>query len=377
MLRVGIQRKNYPEVRNILSLNNGLVDFQSVPMVSAIPQEFVAAAQVSAHFRTNMAVPQNPEMVNCFHFFNTIPLTEVPFVTTFETVTPRWFGVDDATWRMGMEILASDWCLRLFAISNNALNIQTATVLDKAPDLIDVIAGKTEVLYPPQVQGDESLIQKFSDPGPLRMAFIGGDLYTKGGLEMLRAIETLATEGADFHLHLVSDLRSRDETQAWNRNASARSREAQNIISRLPQHITHSDRLPHSNVMEILEDSHIALLPSFAETFGFAVLEAQASMCSVITTNQRAFTELNNNRIGWIIELPLAKHDNVDLRSFSEVSERCERGIEVSLREALSMNRMTLALKAYRSWERIGATHNPQVISGRLMRAYGSKDGSM
>ena len=50
----------------------------------------------------------------------------------------------------------------------------------------------------------------------------------------------------------------------------------------------------NSEVMNILKNTHVGLLPTYADTYGYSVLEAQSFGCPVITTNIRAMPEINN-----------------------------------------------------------------------------------
>ena len=57
-------------------------------------------------------------------------------------------------------------------------------------------------------------------------------------------------------------------------------------------------------MLELLSGSHIGLLPSFAETYGYVVLEMQAAGVPVVTTDIRAFSEVNPDECGWRIRTP-------------------------------------------------------------------------
>lgn len=80
--------------------------------------------------------------------------------------------------------------------------------------------------------------------------------------------------------------------------------EALKIISRYQSNIKHYVRLPNQEVLKLLKNTHVGLLPTWADSFGYSVLEAQAAGCPVITTDVRAHPEINNNEIGWVMEVP-------------------------------------------------------------------------
>jgi glycosyltransferase involved in cell wall biosynthesis len=52
--------------------------------------------------------------------------------------------------------------------------------------------------------------------------------------------------------------------------------EAKAIISRHPDRILHFTGIPNSEVIDLLKRTHVSLLPTWAETYGYSVLEAQA-----------------------------------------------------------------------------------------------------
>ncbi|WP_241627814.1 glycosyltransferase, partial [Rosenbergiella epipactidis] len=54
-----------------------------------------------------------------------------------------------------------------------------------------------------------------------------------------------------------------------------------------------------------MSKSHIGLLPTWADTYGYSLLEFMAAGCPVISTNVRALTEINSSDRGYIINLPL------------------------------------------------------------------------
>ncbi|MFH4294310.1 glycosyltransferase, partial [Acinetobacter baumannii] len=67
----------------------------------------------------------------------------------------------------------------------------------------------------------------------------------------------------------------------------------------------------NNKVIEMIREHHIGLFPTWADTFGYSVLEFQACGCPVISTDVRALSEINNNDIGWLI--------NVDKNKYGEI----------------------------------------------------------
>jgi glycosyltransferase involved in cell wall biosynthesis len=117
--------------------------------------------------------------------------------------------------------------------------------------------------------------------------------------------------------------------------------------------------------LELLQESHIALLPTYADTYGYFVLEAQATGCPVISTNIRALPEINPPHCGWNIEIPLDKRNNAQLKTLAErdeVSIAIESGLEKSLRECL--NDPSIAERKGRS--AISRVINEHAVSDRV-----------
>ena len=56
--------------------------------------------------------------------------------------------------------------------------------------------------------------------------------------------------------------------------------------------------------MALLRSGDVALLPTFHDSYGYAVLEGQALGCPVITADVAALPEINDNERGWMIEVP-------------------------------------------------------------------------
>jgi glycosyltransferase involved in cell wall biosynthesis len=61
-----------------------------------------------------------------------------------------------------------------------------------------------------------------------------------------------------------------------------------NFIQKNSDWINYFPQLPNHEVLELMKKSHVGLLPTYADTYGYSVLEFQAAGCPVITTNVRA-----------------------------------------------------------------------------------------
>lgn len=374
--RVGLQRHTYAEERTITSVNHRRVDFIEVESdFTSLPPEVIAALEASPAMRANSICPVPDPQIDCYHFFNAIPLNDVPFITTFETSLPRWMGTDLDTWRFGVEILASRNCRRLFALSGAAFDFLRKSLHRFGPDLVTRVMTKVDILYPPQpYEADADYTSKFSRT-PLEFVFVGRDFLQKGGYEMMLAFEQLMTLGVDMHVHVVTSLAPPKnlEPAPWNIEADRRLARCIGIFEKFPRSLFHRAELTNSEVLALFAHAHVGLLPSFRETFGYVVLEAQSRGCPMITTRQRAFPEINNALTGWLIDLPdgyEAMFEPGRREVFEEVSSSLTRDLMATLTTIVAEGNEALIARAERARARISRFHNPEEIANRIYSFY-------
>ena len=286
--------------------------------------------------------------------FNTIRIDGGPFVVFFETTLPRISKNRLILSFLQNRALGGNNCLGMIAISECARDLQLVKHGANA---------KLSVLHPPQRvlvnNGEES---RWNNLDPVRFCFVGRDFCRKGGAEILRAFDALKTE--DWHLTIVSSLSVDDyATQYTKQEQHSISQEISTILNKRKNQITWHASLPNKHVLEVMRTSHIGLLPTWHDTYGYSVLEFQASGCPVITTDVRALPEINNNKCGWIIPIgekfgakisPLKSH--VQRKAFSLELAHNLREI---LNEILGSPRNLLRLKSQACIARIQAQHDP------------------
>jgi glycosyltransferase involved in cell wall biosynthesis len=363
---------SYPEIRNITSLNLDRVSYEVVPSDFSKEPAVQAQRERSSLFSEYVTCPVSEQRIDCYHYFNSIPLNGVPFVCTFESTVPRWWGVDDDTWQRGIDILCSDSCRKLFAISRNAGELMRSFLSKYSTNVANQIMGKVEALYPPQAIHAAANSGKFNSDGPLKIAFVGADFYRKGGYEFVCAIDDLLAFGLDLHVQIVSNLTPRQEDYPWNQDAEARANHTREILHRYPDRIMFHSGMTASEVWDAFANSHLAVLPSFHDTFGFSVLEAQSALCPVITTNQRAFPEINDDEIGWIVALPVDNFNQVSLRpeAFPGLSRTLQEKLYHLILSIVNTPRIQIREKAERARERIRQTNDPTAVASRLYSLY-------
>lgn len=147
---------------------------------------------------------------------------------------------------------------------------------------------------------------------------------------------------------------------------------ARQIISEKPEWLEYYDELPYSEVLELLKQVDVGLLPTWADTYGLSVLEAQASGCPVITTDVRALPEINNNRVGWLIRVPkdeLGEAIYITEADRHKLSQIIQEGLESTIRKIVA-DPSVIAQKGQAAMERIRVEHNPQDYAEKLRQIY-------
>ena len=164
----------------------------------------------------------NLNRVDILHLFNSISFGRTPWITTFETIVPRFkttlachhgetpdFSslINEKQIIMALEVLSNDSCRKLIAMSECNLNIQKE-FLRHFPQYRSEIEHKLTYLHPPQ----ETLIGNYESKhlaldGQISFAFVGGDFFRKGGMEILETFRDLRkNNGYNLRLAIVSSL---------------------------------------------------------------------------------------------------------------------------------------------------------------------------
>lgn len=316
-LKIGHAARQYPEVRNIIGCVEGASyhlcrDYYSLlrrcgPLLGVDPSSdrFFDQQFQFRDFGFNR--------VDCLHLFNGINYSRTSWVTTYETLIPRFRHVltnhtsdtdkvrsSEATKR-ALSLLASDQCKGLIALSDSARQIQ-GRFLSHFPEFKDRIESKTVVLHPPQkplVDAGVELTFPHEKNGTVTFMLVGHHFFRKGGEEIVGALAEIRRRGnTDLRLVIVSRLQPDAYASSSDAGDVARIR---SLIAENGEWIEHHEVLGQGGVLEKMRTCDVGLLPSYAETYGYAVLEFQACGRPVITTNVRAFPEINSDDRGWLI----------------------------------------------------------------------------
>ena len=198
-------------------------------------------------------------------------------------------------------------------------------MLDEYPALADSIKSKMRIVHPPQQLLVAAVTDKPVDSDRVKLIFVGRDFYRKGGAEIVLAVSELVESGIisadDIDVTLIGDLGKRDNYVHGEFKDDMQFYERIESIVKDLSCISHFASLPNGQVMEKFISSHIGLLPTWGDTYGYSVLEMQACGCPVITTSVRALTEINPSESGWMIDVPCNKFKEIVISSYDDKEE--------------------------------------------------------
>jgi len=315
------------------------------------------------------------------HLFNSVSFSGSPWLSTFETTVPffrqeieEYLGAgmnfsavqNKRKLSKGIQACAADSCKALIALSKCSMKIQL-DLITNYPEYEARIKSKLVQLYPPQELLVEMFEQKpVATDNKLKFMFVGREFYRKGGLEILRCFEKLAST-YQFELIIVSELRNDIPSIIPNEFEI----EARQIIEKYNGGwLSYYKELDNSAVLNLMKSSHVGLLPTYSETFGFSVLEFQACGCPVISTDVRALPEINNSDIGWIISTG-EKTPHFEITNIQKIIS--DKLIESTLKKIITdifENRDQIKKKAELSIRQISDQHSPSTFSELLTTLY-------
>ena len=240
------------------------------------------------------------------HVFDGVCKTNRKWVSSFEYTLPSW--TDNSVVlkqkysryiKKLFKKIAKDNCVAILPMSQWAYRSQIEFMKEFQIENADVIERKMKVLYPPQkLIVDKIDKNKFLNIETLKFIFVGNEFFRKGGYEVYTAIKKIYKQHS-VKLILIGDL-YKDFSDAF----IPQDVNIEKILLELQSsdYIEYYEKLPNNEVLNLMKECHVGLLPTFGDTFGFSVLEMQAAGVPVITTNMQALAEINNDAVGWIID---------------------------------------------------------------------------
>lgn len=325
-VKIGTNNIGYPERRNFTDLPFSNFEFKKVYGVNKILDQltFKWFGKSKKEYHNFHRVPDLSN-VKLYHFFNAISNTKKPWFVTHEYVLPRY----NANIEKGLSYLAQDSCKQIIAFCENAYNAQQFFLQDY-PYIEKSITPKMTILHPGQQLYDASIIQRIID-APLEFTFVGVDFFRKGGVELIKACKRLKDEGFQFKLNLVTKF----HRSGWKdfHITDGDVLDAKKSVGLLEDVIDHYGYLSSYDVKALFSRSHLCILPTYAETYGYVVLEAQACGCPVISTNIPPLNEINDNSMGWLLDVPLTEREGV--KTSDTYSQNGLRQFSARLEESL------------------------------------------
>ncbi len=376
-IKIGYIDNSYSSDRNFLNLNPDNVHFSRIYDFT-ITHRVLRKMGIKYRFGlkevfSNYYQGFKISSVDLVHLYNRLSLSDKPWVTTYETRIPYWTPRTsfEKRWykKYGVNQLKKESCKKIIAISQNAYDLQCA-YMEKENAWTKEITDKMTVLHPAQELIVPSWEEKNVSPnGPLKIIIVGHQFYIKGGNELLQAFDQLVSEGADIELTIVSSLLPDTDSLHTSREDIEY---ANKIIDKYGRRITHHTSLPNDEVLQLFKKSHLSILSSYSETYGFSVLEAQAAGCPVVTTDIRVFPENNNDDCGWMIRVP-QYDDGYGIYGTKEQEKQYSDILVTELKNIFTEilnNPSLLRKKGNNAIERIRQEHDPTQTAAKLFEIY-------
>ena len=385
---VGISNDKYPEKRTIIVNNNvEYVNFKLNNFYYYINLLNMKILHKRKSFIFKPLRTSGKDQVDIFHVFNEVALTSRKWIATFETELPRILpqksGLKSDNYpeldRLALALIANN-CLALIALSGAAYRMEKR-LFERRPELEKAIMEKTVVMHPPQTL-HVTHREKRPPHQPLHFVFIGNEFYRKGGGEVVRAFSELVEEKLikpeQVKVTLIGDLEKKaNYAHGKHQDDSLFSSETEKLIGRysLFEQIRF---MPNDQVLSLLQRADVGLLPTWAETYGFSVLEMQSCGCPVITSNVRALPEINPETAGWQVINPL--DEDLDYRVTSvEVRDALRQQIVTQLKTiilSIVQDPDQISRKAAAAIERIKTEHDISAYQQKLQALYALQGAS-
>lgn len=277
-----------------------------------------------------VAAPGLP--VDLVHAHNRIPLGTSRLIMSFESALPRRYAFkdDNAVVRTMTNAIRSRRCRRIVGMSHFARRLFVEQHQD-AP-YFDDLNAKCMVRHPSLPLTDNPDTLDLTEDGPLRLAFVGGHFGRKGGCVSVRIAELAHERSLPINVTIISNLEVGDAI--WVDPTTEGFFDPYFDLLKLPT-VSFLGTQPNTVVHETLAASHFALLPTFADTFGYSAIEAMADHTPVIGTDVCALPEFIEDGLNGML-LPIetttagawagenygARGDAAYARRFSEETDR-------------------------------------------------------
>lgn len=387
MKSIGYTSDSYPEKRTIIEGNlhplkklKSLNTYFPQTVVKRIP---ILGGNIDTFFKE---IIFNANGVEGLHLFNSVTSKNIPWISTFETYIPRTTAtafleneVTDSKLEKSkdkiekhLKLIANENCKKIISLSKENLKMEQY-LLEQFPKYKADIEKKMIQLNPPQVKlMERKEVEEKRINSILKFLFVGKDFIRKGGREIVDVFFKIKEETSfDFDLTIVSLGKVSNYAFGKYQDTEEEMEEIKRKMDST-EWINFYESVENKKLLKMMKTSDIGLLPTWADTYGFSVLEFQASGCPVITTNVRALPEINNQNVGWMIDLPIDYFGKINIDSNEKKKE-----LRRDLQEALKLtiidileNTDQIKEKSLRSYDQVTENHSVENYMQKLSEIY-------
>lgn len=309
------------------------------------------------------------------HTFNYLYEGNAPWVCTTEINFPSTHYKMESEdkkkyFQKVKKYILNEKCKYILPLSNFAkMNILKEASQYLNQQECEIISKKIHVLHPPQqILIDKNRVKrKFSNLSSIKMVFVGNDFWRKGGYITLCALQDLRNSYENFEFIIISNLNMDEKSYSTSKE------EIINIINN-NDWITWYQNISNNEVLDILKQCHIGLLPTYGDTYGYSILEMQASGCPVITSNNYALQEINSIDSGWFCDINTIVEEFGDDYFNSEICNithiKMVEYLKNIIQDLLNSESEKILDKALNSLEKIKKEHSPLEYSKILNKIY-------
>jgi len=384
ILTIGSARVNYPEERFFSHLKNIEIKNLEKYDVNRYINKIRRGNKKSDYFFKSL-LNDTFTGVDSFYMFNYLLDTKKKWALSFETLIPRISDTYDIHRQIQklserktdesiikyLDLLSRDNCLAINAISQMSFNIQR-DFLSPYTDFFEEILKKTKVIHPPQ---NVYLTDKAENKNEkLKLLFVGNDFHRKGGGEILIALDELIKDNLikdiDLEVLLIGDFEKKcnyafnifqDDTSYYdNLRSIIKNNNFINVVK----------SIDNKDLLILMSQYDIGLLPTWADTYGYSVLEMQSMSLPVITTNIRTLPEINLPEN--IIYLEVNSYGEVIINSYENKS-RLRRFIIDGIKEKILyyfFNREMILKNSKKSITSLKLLNNPDIFRKEINRIF-------
>ncbi|SDL86083.1 glycosyltransferase [Chryseobacterium taihuense] len=382
-MKIGLAENGYPIKRNIfkkvpgydyiiLRKNNNL--FHTISTL----KNLIFGKKINSEGKYFFYQKPN---IDILHLYNDINYSTQKWVTSFETLVPRFpetkndhqktqpiHHVNKKT-EDALKKICKKNCLGIISISQASANIQLE-LLKNYPHLENNIKNKLSIIHPAQEIIPRNCEEIYQDTNILQLIFIGTQFHLKGGIEMIEVLRKMKQK-YEFRLTIISSFKTDNYVTKVSEKEAAETK----LHLKKEDWIDIFENIPNEKVIDHIKKSHLGLLPTWSDTYGFSVLEMQAAGVPVITTDIRALPEINNKECGWLIRLPQNNMKQA-LYFTDEQKKHLKLTLKLQLENILLdifKNPAQLYEKSRKSMNRIKEFHNPIEVAEKLKEIYNRK----